>query len=131
MAGPDWSSAPQLSVRLDDVFLSNPKGMDGNFARAASAHLPLQLSDLIRRKLKIRNIALDQPVFSFLIDREGHSSWVSDGKSARARRKPGNSASSKEPLTLLVENGSASFLDERNGQAFSLEDASANITIRR
>ena len=30
---------------------------------------------------------------------------------------------------MLVENGSASFLDERNGQAFSLEDASANITI--
>jgi AsmA protein len=28
-----------------------------------------------------------------------------------------------------VENGSASFLDERNGQAFSLEDASANIGI--
>ena len=30
---------------------------------------------------------------------------------------------------MLVENGSASFLDERNGQAFSLEDASANIAI--
>jgi AsmA protein len=30
---------------------------------------------------------------------------------------------------LLVENGSASFLDERNGQAFALEDASANIAI--
>ena len=40
--------APQLSVRLDDVFLSNPEGMEGNFARAASAHLPLQLSDLIQ-----------------------------------------------------------------------------------
>ena len=56
---------PQLSVRLDDVFLSNPQGMDGNFARAASAHLPLQLSDLIRRKLKIREIALDPAGFQF------------------------------------------------------------------
>jgi AsmA protein len=119
--------APQLSVRLDDVFLSNPEGMAGNFARAASVHLPLQLSDLIRRKLKIRSIALDQPVFSFLVDREGHSSWVSEGKGGQA--KPGNNARSKEPLTLLVENGSASFLDERNGQAFALEDASANIAI--
>ncbi|HUQ34969.1 MAG TPA: AsmA family protein [Aestuariivirga sp.] len=119
--------APQLSVRLDDVFLSNPEGMDGNFARAASAHLPLQLGDLIRRKLKIRSIALDQPVFSFLVDREGHSSWVSEGKGGPT--KPSTGASSKEPLTLLVENGSASFLDERNGQAFSLEDASANIGI--
>ena len=119
--------APQLRVRLDDVFLSNPEGMEGNFARAASAHLPLQLSDLFQRKLKIRSIALDRPVFSFLVDRDGHSSWVSEGKGGQA--KPGNNASSKEPLTLLVENGSASFLDERNGQAFSLEDASANIAI--
>jgi len=119
--------APQLRVRLDDVFLSNPEGMEGNFARAARAHLPLQLGDLFQRKLKIRSIALDQPVFSFLVDRDGHSSWVSAGKGGQG--KPGNSASPKEPLTLLVENGSASFLDERNGQAFSLEDASANIAI--
>ncbi len=119
--------APQLRVRLDDVFLSNPQGMEGNFARAASAHLPLQLSDLIQRKLKIRSIALDQPVFSFLVDRDGHSSWVSEGKGGQ--EKPGNGASSGEPLTLLVENGSASYLDERNGQAFSLEDASANIAM--
>ncbi len=119
--------APQLRVRLDDVFLSNPEGMTGNFARAASAHLPLQLGDLFQRKLKIRSIALDQPVFSFLVDRDGHSSWVSAGNGGQG--KPGNSASPKEPLTLLVENGSASFLDERNGQAFSLEDASANIAL--
>ena len=120
--------APQLSVRLDDVFLSNPEGMEGNFARAASAHLPLQLGDLIQRKLKIRSIVLDQPVFSFLVDRDGHSSWVSEGKSGQA--KPGNNASPKEQLTLIVEKGSASYLDERNGQAFSLEEASAKIAIR-
>ena len=120
---------PRLSVRLDDVFLSNPEGMDGNFARAASARLPLQLSDLIRRKLKIREIDLMQPVFNFLIDREGHSSWVSNGKSGQAKNEQPDNAHSKEPLTFLVENGSASFLDERNGQAFSLEDASAKIAI--
>jgi AsmA protein len=119
--------APQLSVRLDDVFLSNPEGMEGNFARAASAHLPLQLGDLIQRKIRIRSIALDQPVFSFLVDREGHSSWVSTRKGGEA--KSGNNGSPKEPLTLIVENGSASYLDERNGQAFSLEDASAKIAI--
>ena len=88
--------APQLSVRLDDVFLSNPEGMEGNFARAASAHLPLQLGDLIRRKLKIRSIALDQPVFSFLVDREGHSSWVSEGKGG-ARRSPAITPAPRTP----------------------------------
>ncbi len=118
---------PRPGVRLDDVFLSNPQGMDGNFARAASAHLPMQLSDLVRRKLKIREIALVQPVFNFLIDREGRGNWVTGGKNGQ--NKPGSDAGSREPLTLLVESGSASFLDERSGQAFSLEDASAKITI--
>jgi AsmA protein len=117
---------PRPAVRLDDVFLSNPEGMDGNFARAASARLPLQLSDLIRRKLKIREIVLVQPVFNFLIDREGRGNWVTDGKSGQ---KSDSDASSRDPLTLLVEGGSASFLDERGGQAFSLEDASAKLTI--
>ncbi len=121
---------PQLSVRLDDVFLSNPNGMDGNFARAASAHLPLQFSDLVRRKLKIRKIVLIHPVFNFLIDREGRDSWGQDAKNTQGgEKKPDKADDSKEPLTLLVENGSANFLDERNGQAFSLEGASANITI--
>jgi AsmA protein len=118
---------PRPGVRLDDVFLSNPQGMDGNFARAASAHLPLQLSDLIRRKLKIREIALVQPVFNFLIDREGHGNWVTGGKNGQ--NKPDSDAGSRQPLTLLVESGSASFLDERSGQALSLEDTSARISI--
>ena len=121
---------PKLGVRLDNVFLSNPQGMDGNFARAATARLPLQFSDLFRRKLKIREIALDQPVFNLLIDKEGHSNWISNGKSASVEvEKSNKDASSKETLTLLVENASANFLDERNGQAFSFDDATANISI--
>ncbi len=116
---------PELSVRLDDVFLSNPQGMDGNFARAASARLPLQFNDLVRRKLKIRKITLTDPVFNFLIDREGRDSWGQDVKHALG----GAEDPDQEPLTLLVEGGSASFLDERNGESFSLEDTSANMTI--
>jgi AsmA protein len=121
---------PELSVRLDDVFFSNPQGMDGNFARAASARLPLQFSDLVQRKLKIRKIALSHPVFNFLIDREGHDSWGQDAKNTQGgEERPDKAGDSNEPLTLLVENGSANFLDERNGQAFSLEDASTSVMI--
>ena len=121
---------PELSVRLDDVFLSNPQGMDGNFARAASVRLPLQFSDLVRRKLKIRKIALTHPVFNFLIDRESHDSWGQDAKNVQdGEEKPDKAGDSGEPLMLLVEDGSANFLDERNGQAFSLEDASTSVMI--
>ena len=54
---------------------------------------------------------------------------MGERREKRTGRSPKQMPVPKEPLTLLVENGSASFLDERNGQAFSLEDASANITI--
>ncbi len=121
---------PRLGVRFDNVFLSNPQGMDGNFAHATNARLPLQFADLFRRKLKIREITLVHPVFNILIDREGRSNWVGDGKTSPSRAaKPSTSASPKEPLTLRVENASANFLDERNGQAFALEKATANFTI--
>jgi AsmA protein len=121
---------PRLGVRLDNVFLSNPQGMDGNFAHAANARLPLQLADLFRRKLKIREITLIHPIFNILIDREGRSNWVDDGKGAQGGvAKSDTVANPKEPLVLRVENASANFLDERSGQAFSLEDATANITI--
>ena len=121
---------PRLGVRFDNVFLSNPQGMDGNFAHAANARIPLQLADLFRRKLKIREITLVHPVFNILIDREGRSNWVDDGKGAQGGiAKSGTVADPKEALVLRVENASANFLDERSGQAFSLEDATANITI--
>ena len=121
---------PRLGVRLDNVFLSNPQGMDGNFAHATNARLPLQLADLFRRKLKIREITLIHPVFNILIDREGRSNWVDDGKETQSGGgKSDTNVNAKEPLTLRVENASANFLDERSGQAFSLEDATANITI--
>ncbi len=122
--------SPQLSVRLEDVFLSNANGMDGNFARAASARLPLQFADLFRRKLKIREITLVQPVFNFLIDGKGQDSWSVDGKGSKEGKEVASKGTTaKEPLRLLVENGSANFLDERNGQAFSLEEATASVAI--
>jgi AsmA protein len=121
---------PRLGVRFNNVFLSNPKGMDGNFAHASNARLPLQFGDLFRRKLKIKEITLIHPVFNILIDREGRNNWVDGGKGIQGGAgKSDTSANSKEPLTLRVENASANFLDERNGQAFSLEDATASITI--
>lgn len=121
---------PRLGVRFDNVFLSNPRGMDGNFAHATNARLPLQFADLFRRKLKIREITLVHPVFNILIDREGRGNWVDGGKGIQGEAgKSDTNVNAKEPLTLRVENASANFLDERNGQAFALEKATANITI--
>ena len=49
---------PRLGVRLDDVFLSNPQGMDGNFARAANARLPLQFATSSGANLKSGKLPL-------------------------------------------------------------------------
>ena len=128
--GAELEFFPRLSVRLNDVFLSNPPGMDGNFARASSARIPLQFADLLSRKLKVREITLVRPVFNFLIDAGGNGSWVADGKGAGGGlAKTTDDVRTKEPLFLLIESGSANFLDERNGQAFSLADATVKVTI--
>ena len=128
--GAELEFFPRLSVRLNDVFLSNPPGMDGNFARASSARIPLQFADLLSRKLKVREITLVRPVFNFLIDAGGKGSWVADGKGAGGGlAKTTDDVRTKEPLFLLIESGSANFLDERNGQAFSLADATVKVTI--
>ena len=128
--GAELEFFPRLSVRLNDVFLSNPPGMDGNFARASSARIPLQFADLLSRKLKVREITLVRPVFNFLIDAGGKGSWVADGNGAGGGlAKTTDDVRTKEPLFLLIESGSANFLDERNGQAFSLADATVKVTI--
>ncbi|MGB9141437.1 MAG: AsmA family protein [Aestuariivirga sp.] len=121
---------PRLGVRLHDVFLSNPKGMDGNFAHSSSVRLPLQFSDLLRRKIKIREISLTEPVFNVRINGEGRLNWTAEGQDDKGGQPlPGTDANRDKPLKFLVENGSVNFLDERNGQAFSLADAASSIVI--
>ena len=119
---------PKLSVRLDDVSISNPNGMGGAFAKAGHADLPIAFGDLFRREIKIREMTLNNARFNFLIDAAGRVNWIAD-EAGGSSEKSDKTGKAKEPLNLLIENGSANFLDERNGQAYSMGNATGIVRV--
>ncbi len=121
---------PQLSVRLNNVVVSNPDGMEGNFAQADLVELPIQLGDLLRRRLRIRDIRLTNPQFNLVVDGKNQSNWIagkstSGGKANNAILTP----SLNEALSMHVEGGTFSFTDERHAVAFAIGNATADLTV--
>jgi AsmA protein len=121
---------PQLSVRLDNVVISNPDGMEGSFAQADIVELPMQLGDLLRRRLRIREVRLTNPQFNLLVDGMNRNNWSADkspgaGKAGNAILTP----SLNEALNLHVEGGTFSFTDERHAVAFAIGNATADVVV--
>lgn len=97
---------PQLALRLDDVALANPKGVEGNVLLASSIRVALSFADLLRPGGDTGTITLVEPRFSFLIDQEGQTNWqLPDAVS---------------PVGAALENAEIAFLDLRNGQAYKV-----------
>ena len=121
---------PQLAVRLNDVAISNPDGMEGEFAQADDASLPVRFSDILRRKLKIENITLTNPHINLLIDTRGQGNWIfAESNAAGSAGKSDKTPSSKKPLKLYLENGSINYRDERNDQAFAIANAAVAVDV--
>ncbi len=119
---------PQLSVGLDELSISNPNGMDGTFVRVDHADLPITFGDLFSRKIKIRDVTLTNSRFNFVIDGAARVNWTAAGAAGSAAKsdKTGNA---NEPLDLHIENGSANFLDERNGQAYAMGSVTGIVRV--
>ncbi|MGQ0484563.1 MAG: AsmA family protein [Hyphomicrobiales bacterium] len=113
--------SPSLAIRLDDVTLSNPQGMEGQFVSARSLSLPIAYADLMQRQLPVGRVTLADANFNFVIDGEGRANWTEAG---------GKSDKNGSPLQLVLENAAAAFLDQRHGQAFALReiDAAAEVS---
>jgi AsmA protein len=112
---------PSLAIRLDNVTLSNPPGMEGQFVSAGSLRLPIAYDDLMQRQLPVGRVTLTDANFNFIIDGEGRANWTESGGKGDA----GGTA-----LSFVLENATAAFLDQRHGQAFGLYeiDAAAEIS---
>jgi AsmA protein len=120
--------SPELSIGLADVTLSNPKGMGGVFANVGNVRLPIRYGDLFRRKLKIERFSLENAHFNFLINGQGQGNWsMGDGIPGDGTVKSDKTATEDKPLEFLIESSAVSYLDERSGQAFSLENASGKV----
>jgi AsmA protein len=120
--------SPQLGIRLDDVSIANPTGMSGVFVNAGHVRLPITYADLFRRKLSIKRFTVEDAHFNFLVDGQGHDNWTPPAKSD-ANVDAIASSKAKEPLEIIVENGTANYLDERSGQAFAVAGINGQVGI--
>lgn len=85
VAGPvSISLYPSLAVELHDVTLSPPPGMSGEaLLSMPSLALKMPLWPLLQHQISIEQFALNHPVISFRIDKDGRRSWdFGDGDEA-------------------------------------------------
>ena len=67
---------PSLGLRLNDVSLSAPPGMEGEpLLTASSFDVGVRLFPLLRQKIVVDRLALSEPVFALRVDRQGRKSW--------------------------------------------------------
>ena len=142
---------PRLSIRLNDVTLSNPPGMGGGvFLKVAEVDLAVEARPLLQRRLEVKRIYMRRPQVNLLVDRKGRQNWdfsavasgsgSTDGGSAAtgsdggmpAPRNGGSGNPAGDLLDevriapILVEEGRVSYLDERDGTTF----AASNVNLR-
>ncbi len=108
---------PGLAIRLDDVAISNPEGMEGSFVSAPSLRVRLGLGELFSRQIDRSDFTLIEPAINLSVDGIGRTSWP--------RQPVGNTL----PVKIVLERASASFTDERTGQRFAVADANLAVDI--
>ncbi len=129
--GPDISFKA-LKIRwsaivADDVLLKTPAGSD--FLKIKQLKLNPSIWGLLRKKLEIKEIALDSP--SLVIKRAKNGKWLLPGfrKSAEAEKKKGAKSSVKLIIkTFKVNNGTILLIDDVKG--FSLDLSEVVIDIK-
>ena len=151
IAGPaSFTIFPTVGLRVSDVTLSPPPGMDGPpFLTAQSIDVGVRLLPLLRREIAVDRLVLHQPVFDLRVDASGRRSWkMALGRLHRALRRaeapvdahalvragfagPAHAADISE-LSLgdiRIVDGTASYRDERNGKSarFDAINVSADL----
>ncbi len=136
---------PRLSVRLNDVTLSNPPEMGGGvFLKVAEIDLAVEARPLLQRRLEVKRIYMRRPQVNLLVDRKGRQNWDFSGAAAgsgtpdngaSASRSEGSSAPADSLLDevriapILIEDGRVGYLDERDGTTFSASEVNLRVSL--
>ncbi|HWK33150.1 MAG TPA: AsmA family protein, partial [Hyphomicrobium sp.] len=142
--GASFTLLPSFGLKLDDVSLSAPPGMDGEpLVRMTSFNVGVQLMPLLRRQIVVDRVELNDPVFSLRVDANGRRSWdmaaadvpapmdegLMPARLRFAEAMPGHglagllvspaAAANGAPVlsldNILIRNGALRYTDERNG----------------
>ncbi len=122
---------PALSIRADGVAIGNPLGFpQGDFLDIHRVYVDLDFVSLLRRRLVIKSLELDEPLVSLLADGSGH--W-NTGRPRAVRVNPAvwieNPTSPVIVDKVRVNHGRVTYSDLSNsGQAGSTSFSAENVS---
>ncbi|HET7716305.1 MAG TPA: AsmA family protein [Bauldia sp.] len=134
---------PYLTVRLENVRLANPIGMEGAPFISADAMMgKLEILPLLAGRLEFAEFRLVNPEINLAVDAAGNPNWILDQGVVGAlaakgdSERPGDDPSPPSPRAdvslgrFLVRNGTVNYSDARNGANEVLTDVSVDFNWR-
>ncbi len=130
--GPIHLSLFPLGITLRDVALSNPPGFASpHMATVRQVMLRLDLGPLLRRRIVVRQLDIDEPVVALERNEAGVPNWVfaPPGQAGAEANAPSEAAAAPSGpagqagaavLDARITGGTLSYRDARGGQAYSL-----------
>jgi AsmA protein len=121
--GASFTLFPNLGVRIRDVTLSAPPGMEGEpFLTASSFEVGVRLMPLLRQKIVVDRLVLNEPSISLRVDAQGRKNWTFASAPVAARYADASVA----PAKLLTDAEAAT-----RGDVAQAEGATAPTRERR
>lgn len=123
-----FSFYPNIGVRLGDVALSNPPGIEGGpVVRMAALELGLKLTPLITGDVEVQRFVLERPVFDLRVDQTGRKNW--DFAKQDAVPASNRTAALRRPRHIVAQTaGGASLVRDIRLGDVRIEDGIVNFT---
>lgn len=119
---------PWLSVRAQQVELSNAPGFSGPFLELSSLELRIHLIPLLFSRIEMAAVEMDGVVLHLGRDVQGQNNWDDMGQGDQSEARIFNISPDQKTFlaNLFVDGlrlaGRVHWLDESNGQTFVVED---------
>lgn len=146
-----FSFYPNIGVRLGDVALSNPPGVEGGpLVRMKALELGLKLTPLVTGDVEVQRFVLEGPVFDLRVDATGRKNWefkklggLLDGRTKTAATAPAPRyarAQTAGGVSMLrdvrlgdvrIEDGTVIFTDEISGIQEQLSSINVTVAMER
>ena len=70
-----WSLTPQVTLGIQDITLNNTSDFTGPLLKAAEANIKLSLIDLLKKKIVIKGLGLQNPEIYLVKTKNGHTNF--------------------------------------------------------
>ena len=133
------SLLPQLRLDAQNVALANaPGAANPQMMQIKELQLQLRLQPLLHGAIEVGRFVLVEPVIALEVDKQGRPNWNFAGGSPGAASTPAARPAqpTREPTSYAIslsdvrlEHGRISYLDQRTGEARTLDDINAKLSL--